>query len=165
MQALRSETEAARALLGSMADILGDDDELKESTVEGETNLYEAINAALGRIVELNGHIESLEAMASSLKERSSRFDRQSALIRSAIQMAMEIGEVRKLESPLATLSLRAVPPAVQIIAEADIPAKFWKPVDPKLDKKALLAALKDGERVPGATLDNGGQTLSIRSK
>ena len=42
--------------------------------------------------------------------------------------------------------------------------ADFWVRQDPKLDKRALLAALRDGP-VAGAALSNGGSTVSIRSK
>ena len=48
---------------------------------------------------------------------------------------------------------------------EALIPAKFWKPQDPKLDRAAVAEALKAGETVPGASLSNGGLSLSIRVK
>jgi Siphovirus Gp157 len=51
------------------------------------------------------------------------------------------------------------------ILDEAILPAKFWKAQDPKLDKKAVLDALKAKEDVPGASLSNGGETISIRVK
>jgi hypothetical protein len=47
------------------------------------------------------------------------------------------------------------------------VPAGFWRRGDPKLDKKALLDALKalpKGEHIPGAELSNGGATIQIRS-
>ena len=64
--------------------------------------------------------------------------------------------EMRKMELPQATISLRAVPPKAEITDEALVPSKFWKAQDPKLDKKAVLDALKGKEDVPGASLSNG---------
>ena len=70
---------------------------------------------------------------------------------------------LRKLELPTATLSIKAVPAKAEITDEALLPSKFFKAQDPKLDKKAVLDALKAKEDVPGAVLSNGGETLSIR--
>jgi hypothetical protein len=60
------------------------------------------------------------------------------------------------------TLSLRAVAVSVIVIDETEIPTKFWKASAPKLDKRAVLEALKAKETVPGASLSNGGQTLAL---
>jgi hypothetical protein len=51
----------------------------------------------------------------------------------------------------------------VLIVDEAAIPADFWKPSDPKLDKKAVGEALKAGREVAGAMMSNGGETLQVR--
>jgi hypothetical protein len=56
----------------------------------------------------------------------------------------------------------RELPKAI-ILNEADIPSKFWKAQDPKLDRKAVLDALKAKEAVAGAELSNGGETIQIR--
>ena len=42
---------------------------------------------------------------------------------------------------------------AVEIIDEAKVPAGWFVPQDPKLDKAGIKAALKDGEEIPGVTL------------
>jgi hypothetical protein len=63
------------------------------------------------------------------------------------------------------TMSLRAQPPKLLVTEESTIPEEFWRPQAPKLERKALLAALKAGAIVPGATLDNGGVTISVRTK
>jgi len=164
-RALRIQGEAAKTLLANIRDVIGDDEEMALVAVEGETNLIEAINAAVDRISALQDHSKAIDYRIEALKLRQSRFDRQAELIKSALQVAMGQAELRKLELPQATLSIRAVPPKVELIDEAAIPASFWKPQDPKLDKVAILKALKDKESVPGATLSNGGETLAIREK
>jgi hypothetical protein len=63
----------------------------------------------------------------------------------------------------IATLTRKPVPPKVQILDEAAIPSQFWKRADPALDKKAIGDALKAKQDVPGATLSNGGETISLR--
>jgi len=66
---------------------------------------------------------------------------------------------------PAIAQDAKPTPPKTIIADEALIPARFWKPSDPKLDRAAVSAALKAGEIVPGATLGNGGFTLSVRVK
>ena len=160
---LQRQTEAARLLLATYEDILGDDAEAKADAIEGETGLHEAIRMAVVRLSEILMMQEGINALAEKLEARKARLGAQSDFLRTAITVAMEVGEVRKFELDIATLSLRAVPPKVEIVNEADIPSKFWKPSDPKLDKKAILEALKEKQIVPGAVLSNGGQTVAVR--
>jgi hypothetical protein len=162
---LQVQGEAARNLLLNVRDVIGDDEEMIATAIEGETNLTEAISSAVDRISELNCHQESLALRIKALQERRDRFEDQAARIKAAIHVAMSQGELRKLELPQATLSVRAVPPKVEITDEAEIPSRFWKPQDPKLDKKAIAEALKLNVPVPGATMSNGGETISIRDK
>lgn len=157
--------EAARCLLANIRDVIGDDEEMIATAVEGETSLIEAISAAVDRIEELKAHREAIETRVKDLGDRRDRFEDQESRIKAAIHVAMAQAELPKLELPQATISLRAVPPKAEITDEALVPSKFWKPQDPKLDKKAVLDALKAKEAVPGAVLSNGGQTISIRVK
>lgn len=161
--ALVVETSNARNLLADMRDLLGDDADLIATTVEGETELTEVASKALGRILELNGMMDGIAGMMASLKDRGERLEQQRDNLRTLLGVAMETGCIKKLETPLATASLRAVPPKAEIIDEAAIPARFWKPQEPKLDRKAVLDALKAKEPVPGASLSNGGMTVSIK--
>lgn len=162
--ALVVETSNARNLLADMRDLLGDDADLIATTVEGETELTEVASKALGRILELNGMMDGIAGMMASLKDRGERLEQQRDNLRTLLGVAMETGCIKKLETPLATASLRAVPPKAEIIDEAAIPARFWKPQEPKLDRKAVLDALKAKEPVPGASLNNGGMTVSIKA-
>lgn len=155
--------EAAKHLIANIRDVVEDDAELLATSVEGETDLIEAIASGVDRIATLNTHCEVLENQVRALKERASRFAAQAERIKSAVFVAMGQAELRKIELPEATLTIRAVPPKVEISNEADVPARFWKAQDPKLDRKAVLDALKSGELVPGASLSNGSETLAIR--
>ena len=162
---LHLQGEAAKALLLNIRDVVEDDAEMIETAIEGETNLKEAISAAVDRILELDAHEEAITAQIKALSERKERFSHQSERIKAAVHVAMSQAELRKMELPVATISVRAVPPKAEITDEAILPSRFWKPQDPKLDRKAILDALKAKEEVPGATLSNGGETISIRSK
>jgi len=111
----------------------------------------------------LEAHDDGLKRHAETVAARRERLRKQAEGIRTALAAAMAHSGVKKLETPLATVSLRAVAPSVVVVDEAEIPAAFWKRGDPKLDRKALLESLKDKRPVPGAQLSNGGETLAVR--
>ena len=163
IRTIQIEGEAARVLLANIKDIIGDDEEMTLTAVEGETSFLEAVDAALARIAEVTAHAEAIAAQAEALRARKERFLHQGERIRTALYVALGQASLRKLERPQATLSMRAVPPKAEILDEAAIPGKFWKEQEPKLDKKAVLDALKAKEDVPGASLSNGGETIAIR--
>lgn len=83
--------------------------------------------------------------------------------MRALAMKLLYVADVEKLTLPEATYSMRAVPPAVVILDEDQLPdaaCKFTRVPD----KTAIKSMLDVGE-VPGATMSNGGRTLSIRVK
>ena len=69
---------------------------------------------------------------------------------------------------PTATLTLRKVQPEAVIETEAEITSRCWTPQETpaaKLNEKSLLEALEAGESIPGARLDNGSVSLTVRRK
>ncbi len=78
----------------------------------------------------------------SDMQERLGRFEARAERKRALLTQVMERAQLKKLQEPDFTVSLRAVPPGLVVCNEADIPQEFWKPQAPKLDRKGLLAAL-----------------------
>lgn len=178
------EALAVRGLLESLAAVDADDDLLLD-TIEGETSFLEAVDAILERMTVTEALIDGVKSMTERLDGRRSRYEQRLKSDRALIEQAMSIAELPKLERPAATLSLSARAPGLTITEESDIPATYWKPSAPTLDKKALLAALKDRAKaiadlpedlegraaiiatlapdIPGATLSNGAPSLTIR--
>lgn len=160
---LLQEAEAARALIANLGDIIRDDDELASDMIGAETNFFEAVDGALARLDEIDALTDAISAQASKLSARKSRLETQAERIRIALATAMEMAALRKAERPRATLSLKPTPPSVVITNEADIPSRFQVQQMPKINKRLILAALKDGDAVPGAELSNGGVTVAIK--
>jgi hypothetical protein len=160
---IKNEGEAAAALLANIRDVVGNDEDAVQDAIEGETNFKELASEAVERIALLNVYMKSLDDGIAKLAARRDRFENQAALIKTALSAAMTTAEIDRLELPNATLSVKALPAKAVITDEALIPSKFWKPSDPKLDRKAVLDALKAGDAVSGAALSNGGTTLQIR--
>ena len=164
---LKREIQAAKALLDQVDAIMSDsedDFELQRDMVEGETDLHEAIAEAALAIMEARNHEAALKEMIDNLTKRKQRYQQRQELLRTAILNAMQVGDIRdKMELPFATISRGNKPRALQITDEAAIPSDFWQPRPPALDKKAVTEALKKGEPVIGAELDNGGERLILR--
>lgn len=163
------QTEAAKRLIADLArEGEADDATLVADTIEGETGLLEAIDAALAEIDECEVMITGLRSKENDFSGRRASIEKRADRIRALIEQAMIATEQLSLRLPTATITLRKTKPGLQVTAEADIPASYWieqeRPA-PKLDKKAVLAALESKKQVPGATLDNGSYTLSVRRK
>jgi hypothetical protein len=134
-------------------------------TLEGETDLYEALVLVAEKVGETEALAKGLEGYIKGLQERRTRLTKTAETLRNVILSAMESADIPGIVSPSITLSKRELSGKLVVEDEAKVPAKFFAPQDPKLDKKALTEALKEGEDVPGTRLSNGGISLTIRVK
>lgn len=157
------EAKAVQALRESVLAVDAGDEDLLLDSIEGETGLFEAIDRLLLEIAHSHGMEAGTLKAADELNNRAERYHKRAQTARALIEQAMMIAELDKLERPAGTLSLVRRPAKVEITEEAEIPGEFWKPGEPKLDKKALGQALKDGRAVPGAALSNQAPSLTIR--
>lgn len=132
-------------------------------TLEGLTNLYEMLATVVRSQQEDRVLSDALRARIEEMQERFRRFNHKVEKKRDLVATVMERARIDKVVAPDFTVSLRQVPRSAVILDEGVIPAEFWKPQPPKLDRKSLLEHLKDGEHVTGACLDNGGRTISVR--
>lgn len=156
------EAEAARDLIAALS---SDDATLRHDMVEGETNLLEALQAAIDEIDES-------EAIAAGCKDREAVFahrraaaESRVARIRASIEQALLISDMSAVRLPGATITVKDRAPAPIYDDESAIPAQFWKPGAPKIDRDAIKAAMDAGQEVPGVSRSNGGISLQIRRK
>ena len=165
---LHRQTRKASSLVDQIRETIGDDDELLQDMIEGETDLLPVLQKAADQIDEDQILIDGINARISDLETRKAQTQARIERIRAMIEQAVMLSGEKAFRLPSMTISLRQVPRKPIVTDEALIPASFWqapKPQPPKLDKKLLADALKDGAGVPGAELDNGGFALSIRRK
>jgi hypothetical protein len=140
-------------------------DQTLSDTIEGLSELP-GILATL-----LRSHLDDLAILAAlrtrllDMQERFARIEYRADKKRALVTSVMERAGIKKLTEPDFTASLRDVPPGLVVIEEGKIPEAFWRPQPPKLDRKALIAALKAGEFVAGATLGNGSVTIAVRTR
>lgn len=142
-----------------------DDPKLILDTIEGETDLAEAIVAVYEETFEDELLVAGLDAKIDELKTRKGRFEKSIELRRTIILMALDRAGIDNVRCPLATLSRSTTKPKLVVDQEEQIPSRFWKPSDPTLDRAKLKAALEAKETVPGARLGEPGVSLTIRVK
>lgn len=162
---LHKATAAASTLRAHLAGVLDDDydADLIRDTIEGETDLHEAIETAAALVMETEAHLARLKLIADRLEQRKRRYEARVRNIKTAVSVAMEMGELKSLEMPFGTISQRSKPRALIVFDEAAVPSDYFVTPAPKVDRKALTAALKEGASIPGAELDNGGVTVAFR--
>lgn len=134
-------------------------------TLEGATNLNEAIGEVIRAALEEEALADSLRGRMGAMRERLERIETSCAKKRDVAQAVMEDAGIEKILEPDFTVSLRVSPPGVAVLNEADIPEPYWIPQAPKLDRKGILDTLKTGVHVPGATFTNAKVTLAVRTK
>lgn len=177
---ISKEIQAALALRESLKALHVNDAEAIADAVEGETSLLETIAAVDRSIIDDEAMVAGLTTTIAELESRKSRVQIRIERKRAAVEQALQIAERQTIELPTGTLTLKNVPPKLEIIDESKIPARFWKTADPTIDRTALTAAFKASVteqvsarkagleppaalEIPGARLGNGGITLQIR--
>lgn len=184
------EAKAAAALRESLAATAGGDGELLVDMIEGETSLFETIDALLVSIHADTGIVSGISGMQEALESRKTRFQSRIERARALIEQALMIAEIdAPVERAGGTLTLAKRAPSLVVTDEAEIPSGYWKAGKPTLDKTALTADLREAAKaraaaleiedaaaraaalalltdpVPGATLSNAAPSLTIRVK
>ena len=173
----------------------GDDDELLADAVEGQTGLTEALAEAIDLIDEDEVLIEGLRAKEKAFRDRRALIEQRVGRTRATIERAMVTVDMPTIKLPSATLSLSRRAPTARVDDESQIPSGYFiaQPAPaPKLDTKSLTAGLrarsialadaaaiedealraealatidKFNPPIPGASLDNGSVSLTVRRK
>lgn len=108
--------------------------------------------------------IKNLDAAAAAMKQaeaemaaRRKAAEGRAEHLREYVKTCMEIAHVSKIECPHFALTIKANPPSVDVFEPSLVPAEFLRhpaPPPPAIDKTAIKAAIKAGQEVPGARLD-----------
>lgn len=174
------EMQALEALKLSLADELRDDPEFLLDLAEGETSLFEVIDAMLTADALDAGLIDGAGKAMRDIEARMERFEKRSDRRRALLEQALMLLEVKKLERPAATISLQNRKPKIEVIDESAIPSEYFT-TKVVLDKKALNAACEEilkarddaaaagvdaARAMPtGVAIGNGTVSITIRRK
>ena len=123
-------------------------------SLDGELNDKAVSVAQFSRNIEATA--QAVREAGKAMLERAARLEKRAEAIRNYLLMQLEFAQVSKIESPWFVIQVKRNPPAVVIDSEDHIPLVYMtqpEPPAPRPDKKAIAAALKAGEDVPGARL------------
>jgi hypothetical protein len=148
-----------------MADYPNLDEETLADTLEGITNLHDMIAAVIRSALVDEALCAGLRLRVDEMRQRLSRFAERAAKKRTLALEAMTEAGLTKLAQPDFTASARAGTPSLVVVSEQSIPSIYWLPQPPKLDRQALLGALKRGDPVAGTQLSNPEPVLTVRTK
>lgn len=162
------ELQNLKAIRGAIEDSLwteeGElDHTLLMDTIEGETELQEALTAIYYVLGDKEAERDGVAGFVKKLGERKSRLNKTVETLRNILAMYMDNAGIKSIKTPAGTMSISQKAPGLIVESEADIPADYWKPQPPKLDRAKLAADLKEGKKVAGAGLDNGGISFTSR--
>jgi DNA repair exonuclease SbcCD ATPase subunit len=141
-----------------------------EDGQDGLSDTLESLNDAIeDKAVGYAKVMKNLEAQAKAIKDEEDRLaDRRRSLesnvkrLKESLEQAMIDVNMKKIKTELFSFNIQKNPPSVDVLNESAIPNNYFIPQDPKLDKKAILADLKNGVEIPGATMKQS-EGLRIR--
>lgn len=143
---------------------LDEDEVLRTDSVEGETSAFEFLAGIVRKIGATQALSNGTADYIGELHERKARLERREHALRSLIFKVMNSAELKKVELPEATLTVRNGVPKVIIVNQHEIPSEFFRVVK-EPDKTRIKAAITAGEHVPGTALSNAEPALAIRVK
>ena len=141
------------------------DEETLADTLEGLSNLPDMLAEVCRSMLDDQAMVAALRGRIGDMQERCGRIEARARKKRELVCDVMERADLKKLTEPDLTVSLRPARPPLAVVDEDLVPATFWKPQPPKLDRQGLIAALAAGRDVPGAILGNAPMTISVRTK
>jgi hypothetical protein len=163
--ALAEHRDLKAELLAAYPELIADEQTLND-TLDGCSSLDEAIAAVIRSAEEDRALCEALSARMEDMKARLERLKARVEKKREAVADIMEQAGKKKVVAPDFTITLSNRAPACIITDESKLPDDLMTvpPLpEPKPDKRAILALLKDGKPVPGATLSNPRPTVTVR--
>jgi hypothetical protein len=115
-------------------------------------------------MLDADAKVDGIGHLMTILKARCDRFDRRSDVMRALMFKLLQEAGVRKVELPIATLSIRVGQQKVVITDEAELPDELVR-IKREPDRVKIKQYIESGMEVPGATLSNREESLTIRVK
>ena len=134
-------------------------------TLDGETDALDVADALIDAIQSDEALAAGIEDRILILRARRERIKERASRTKSvAVELLDAIG-VKKLERPAATISRREGSVSTVIDAPDEVPSQLMRErVTREPDKTAIKKQIEAGEHVPGARLERGPATLSVRA-
>ena len=157
---LYSITEEYLQLLNMEEDI---DEQAFKDTLESITDELETKADNIAKIIkELEGDVDTLKKEEERLAKKRKSIENKKSKLKDYLEESMILTGKSKLKTKLFGFTIQKNPPSLDIKAEENIPKNYYIEQQPKLDKKELLKAIKEGLEVEGVELKQS-ESLRIR--
>ena len=141
------------------------DEQTLADTVEGLTDLHEIVQAIIRSAITDEALATGLKCRIADMQDRLTRLqDRASKRRQIARDVMIEL-DLKKLNAPDFTASIREGTPSLMVIDEDAVPKIYWEPSEPRLRRQVLANDLKQGAEIAGAALSNPEPVLSVRTR
>ena len=141
------------------------DEQTLADTVEGLTDLHEIVQAIIRAALNDEALVLGLKCRISDMQGRLERLQDRAAKRRQIARDVMVELDLKKLNAPDFTASIRDGTPSLMVINEDAVPSIYWQPSEPRLKRQELANELKQGAEVPGVALSNPEPVLSVRTR
>ena len=129
-----------------------DTDTLNDTLESIEEEIHDKAENIAKLVKNLNADVDALKSEEKRLADRRKSLENKVTHLKEYLQNQLEVAGLDKVKRPTLTVSIQNNPPSVKVLDEKLL-SDYMIPQDPKLDKKAILTALKEGQEVNGAEL------------
>jgi predicted nuclease with TOPRIM domain len=135
-----------------------------EDGAEGLEDTLESLNDAIeDKALGYAKVIKNIEGQAKAIKDEESRLaERRKSLENNIKRLKVSLEEsmvhvgMKRIKTELFSFNIQKNPPSVEVLNDSEIPKSYFTVPAPVLDKKAILADLKNGAEVPGVQIKQG---------
>lgn len=113
-------------------------------------------------IKEKKFDVKTLDEAIKELQAKKETLKKSIDYLQQYMYDSMKLTDLQKIKSPLISVWIQNNPMSVKIVKEDAVPSDYFIPQPPKIDKKEIRKALKEGTKIPGAELV---QTEGVRIK
>jgi hypothetical protein len=141
------------------------DEQTLSDTVEGLTDLHEIVQAVIRSALADEALARGLKCRISDMQGRLDRLEDRASKRRQIARDVMIKLDLKKLNAPDFTASIREGIPSLTVIDEEAVPSIYWQPSEPRLNRQELAYELKQGAEIAGVQLSDPEPVLSVRTR
>ena len=141
------------------------DEQTLADTVEGLTDVHEILAAVVRAALADEALATGLKCRISDMQGRLDRLQDRAAKRRQITKDVMVELDLKKLNAPDFTASIREGMPSLIVLNEDAVPSIYWQPSEPRLKRQELAYELKQGAEIEGVALSDPEPFLSVRTR
>ena len=144
---------------------LAEDEILRADMLEGETNIAEVVTSIHRMTEDAKALRDGTQERLDDLTARRNRFKQRVEFGRDLILKILDAAQVKKLELPEVTVSLRNNPQKLVGDFNPDLMPDEFVQITRSVDRKKIREAIDAGREIPGFALSNAAPSLTVKVK